>query len=76
MDKGSHGRKDRLIKEKLHNIYRERDKSLETTFHGGVVRHDDALAPRDASHPDDDPGRGRIAVVHAIGGKLADFEER
>jgi NMD protein affecting ribosome stability and mRNA decay len=31
MDKGSHGRKDRLIKEKLHNIYRERDKSLETT---------------------------------------------
>lgn len=31
MDKGSHSRKDRLIKEKLHNIYRERDKSLETT---------------------------------------------
>ncbi|MEW5959538.1 MAG: BCAM0308 family protein [Chloroflexota bacterium] len=31
MDKGSHGRKDRLIKEKLHNVYRERDKSLETT---------------------------------------------
>lgn len=27
MDKGSFGRKDRLIKEKLHNIYRERDKS-------------------------------------------------
>jgi len=30
MDKGSHGRKDRLIKEKLHNVYREGDKSLET----------------------------------------------
>ena len=31
MDKGSHGRKDRLIKEKLHNVYRERDKSLGPT---------------------------------------------
>lgn len=31
MDKGSYGRKDRLIKEKLHNVYRERDKSLEIT---------------------------------------------
>lgn len=29
MDKGSHGRKDRLIKEKLHTVYREGDKSLE-----------------------------------------------
>ncbi len=27
MDKGAHGRKDRLIKEKLHNVYREGDKS-------------------------------------------------
>ena len=31
MDKGSHGRKDRLIKEKLHNTYREGDKSLGPT---------------------------------------------
>ena len=28
MDKSSYGRKDRMIKEKLHNVYRERDKSL------------------------------------------------
>ena len=31
MDKSSHGRKDRLIKEKLHNVYREGDKSLGPT---------------------------------------------
>jgi hypothetical protein len=31
MDKGSAGRKDRLIQEKLHNVYREGDKSLEPT---------------------------------------------
>jgi hypothetical protein len=30
MSKGLYGRKDRLIKEKQHNIYREGDKSLET----------------------------------------------
>ena len=34
MDKGSYGRKDRMIKEKLHNVYRERDKSLEPTICG------------------------------------------
>ena len=28
MDKGTHGRKDRLIKEKLHSVYREGDRSL------------------------------------------------
>lgn len=28
MSKGLYGRKDRIIKEKLHNVYRERDKSL------------------------------------------------
>ena len=31
MDKGLHGRKDRLLKEKLHNVYREGDKSLGPT---------------------------------------------
>ncbi len=31
MDKGSYGRKDRMIKEKLHNVYREGDKSLPPT---------------------------------------------
>ncbi len=41
----------------------------------GVVRHDHAFASRDAADAGDDPARGRVVAVHAVGGELADLEE-
>src|SRR5437870_1540070 len=49
---------------------------IRSAFDGGVVGHDHRLMTLD--HPDagDEAGRGRLIVVHSIGGESAQFEKR
>ena len=44
-------------------------------LHGGVVRHDHALAPADTADAGDDAGRRHLAVVHPPRGELRQLQK-
>ena len=54
----------------------DRHRVVGAALDGRVVGDDDALAAFDAADPGDDARRRRVAVVHAVGGQRAEFEER
>ena len=54
-------------------LHRERE--VGAALHGGVVGHDHDLAAAHAADAGDEAGRGRGAVVEAVGGEGADLEE-
>ena len=53
-----------------------RDREIRAALHRGVVGDDDAFAAGDAADAGDDAGRRHLVVVHAVGGKLRQFQER
>ncbi len=57
-------------------VFLDRERVVRSAFHGRVVRHDDALALRDAADAGDDPGRRCLVVVEVERGERRDLEER
>ena len=53
-----------------------RHREVGAALHRGVVGDDHHLAARDAADAGDQPRAGRLAVVEAEGGQLADLQER
>ena len=54
----------------------DRERIVGAALDGGVVGDDDAFLARDAPHARDDASRRHLALVHAVGGELAELEER
>ena len=54
----------------------DRHRVVGAALDGGVVGDDQHLAAVDQADPGDDPGAGRIVVVHAVGGQRRDLQER
>jgi hypothetical protein len=52
-----------------------RHRVVGAALHGGIVGHDHALGAIDPADAGDHAGRGRIVVVHPVGGQLAEFEK-
>ncbi len=53
-----------------------RERVVGAALHGGVVHHDHAFAAHDPADAGDDAGGGHVVAVHAVGGELAQFQER
>ena len=53
----------------------DREREVRAALDRGVVGDDDALAALDDADAGDDPGPGRLAVVHVPGGQRAELEE-
>jgi len=53
-----------------------RQRKIAAAFYRGVVADHHAVEPLDPPDPGDDAGGGRRAIIHAVGGCGADFQER
>ena len=71
-----HARKPVLPRDLLRaKLLLHRQGEVGATLHGGVVAHHHALDAGDAADAGDEPRRGYLAAVHAVGGEEADFQE-
>jgi hypothetical protein len=56
-------------------VFLDRDRIVGATLHRGVIGDDHAFVPRNPADAGDEPGRGHVAAVHAMGGELGELEE-
>ena len=57
-------------------MFFDRHRVVRATFDGRVVGDDGHFFAFDRADPGDDAGRGRVVVVHAVGGQRRELEER